>query len=87
MHSTGINLLGERERKRKKHGAEYRKQWRKVHLGIDARPLEIWVIEVTDTCVGDALMLPGLLAPIPPHEPIARVSTDGAYNTKGCLRR
>ena len=34
--STGIKFLGEGEWKTKKHGAERRRQWRKVHLGIDA---------------------------------------------------
>lgn len=84
VDSTGIKVLGEGEWKRKKHGAEYRRQWRKVHLGIDAHTLEIRAIEVTDNSVGDAPMLPGLLEQIPPDEPIASVSTDGAYDTKGC---
>jgi hypothetical protein len=39
-------MLGEGEWKTKKHGAEYRRQWRKVHLGIDAETLEIRAIEV-----------------------------------------
>ena len=39
MDSTGIKMLGEGEWKTKKHGAEYRRQWRKVHLGIDASTL------------------------------------------------
>jgi hypothetical protein len=30
-------MLGEGEWKTKKHGADYRRQWRKVHLGIDAK--------------------------------------------------
>ncbi|WP_462388148.1 IS5 family transposase [Acidovorax sp. Q11] len=84
VDSTGIKFLGEGEWKRKKHGAEYRRQWRKVHLGIDASTLEIRANEVTDNSVGDAPMLPGLLARIPPDEPIASVSTDGAYDTKDC---
>lgn len=84
VDSTGIKYLSEGEWKRKKHGAEYRRQWRKVHLGIDAHTLEIRAIEVTDNSVGDAPMLPGLLAQIPPDEPIASVSTDGAYDTKDC---
>lgn len=84
VDSTGIKFLGEGEWKRKKHGAEYRRQWRKVHLGIDASTLEIRAIEVTDNSVGDAPMLPGLLGQIPPGEPIASVSTDGAYDTKAC---
>jgi hypothetical protein len=41
VDSTGIKFLGEGEWKRKKHGAEYRRQWRKVHLAIDAETLEI----------------------------------------------
>ncbi len=84
VDSTGIKFLGEGEWKRKKHGAEYRRQWRTVHLGIDTRTLEIRAIEVTDNNVGDAPMLSGLLAQIPPDEPIASVSTDGAYDTKDC---
>ena len=82
MDSTGIKFLGEREWKRKKHWAEYRRQWRKVHLGIDANTLGIRAIEVTDNSVGDAPMLPELLGQIPPDEPIASVSADGAYDTK-----
>ena len=68
----------------KKHGAEYRRQWRKVHLGIDARTLEIRAIEVTDNSVGDVPMLPELLAQIPTDESVASVSADGAYDTKAC---
>lgn len=84
VDSTGIKFLGEGEWKRKKHGAEYRRQWRKVHLGIDANTLEIRAIEVTNNRVGDAPMLPELLGQIPSDEPIASVSADGAYDTKAC---
>lgn len=41
VDSTGIKFLGEGEWKRKKHGPEYRRAWRKVHLGIDAQTLEV----------------------------------------------
>ena len=84
VDSTGVKFLGEGEWKRKKHGAEYRRQWRKVHLGIDAWTLEVRAIEVTDNSVGDAPMLPELLSQIPLDEPIASVSGDGAYDTKAC---
>ena len=86
IDSTGIQFLGEGEWKRKKHGAEYRRQWRKVHLGIDAETLEIRAIEVTGNGVGDAPVLPDLLGQIPAEEDIASVSTDGAYDTKRCHR-
>ena len=55
-----------------------------MHLGIDAQTLEIRAIEVTDNSVGDAPMLPELLAQIPPDEALASVSGDGAYDTKAC---
>src|SRR5450830_914417 len=84
IDSTGIKFLGEGEWKRKKHGAEYRRQWRKVHLGIDAHTLEIRAIEVTDNSVGDAPMLPELLGQIPADEAVASVSGGGAYDTKAC---
>jgi hypothetical protein len=83
-HYTGIKMLGEGESKTKKHGADYRRQWRKVHLGTDATTLEIWGIEVTDNATGDAPMRACLLHQIAKDEPIASVSDDGAYDTKAC---
>nr|WP_011997478.1 IS5-like element ISPa35 family transposase [Pseudomonas aeruginosa]CAO91762.1 transposase [Pseudomonas aeruginosa] len=84
VDSTGVKMLGEGEWKTKKHGSEYRRQWRKVHLGIDAETLEIRAIEVTDNRIGDAPMLPELLTQIPATETVATVSGDGAYDTKAC---
>ncbi len=84
VDSTGIKMLGEGEWKTKKHGADYRRQWRKVHLGIDAATLEIRAMEVTDNSIGDAPVLPDLLDQIPIDEQISAVSGDGAYDTKAC---
>jgi hypothetical protein len=84
VDSTGIKILGEGEWKRKKHGADYRRQWLKVHLAIDAKSLEIRGIEVTTNQVGDAPMLPELLNQIPANEAIDSVKADGAYDTKDC---
>ena len=84
VDSTGIKMLGEGEWKTKKHGADYRRQWRKVHLGIDASTLEIRAMEVTDNSIGDAPVLPALLDQIPADESIASVSGDGAYDIKDC---
>lgn len=84
VDSTGIKMMGEGEWKVKKHGADYRRQWRKLHLGIDAETLEIRAIEVTDNRTGDATMLPELLSQIPQTEKLATVTTDGAYDTRLC---
>ncbi|THU02832.1 IS5 family transposase [Lampropedia puyangensis] len=79
---TGIKFLGEGEWKAKKHGAERRRQWRTVHLGIDANTLQIRAIVVTTNDVGDSFMIEPLLDQIPINEPIATLIGDGAYDTE-----
>jgi hypothetical protein len=64
--------------------ADYRRQRRKAHLGVDAKTLDIRAIEITDNAIGDAPMLPYLLPQIPEDEPLCSVSADGAYDTKVC---
>ena len=39
VDSTSLKFLGKGEWKRKKHGSEYRLQWSKPHIGIDAGTL------------------------------------------------
>ena len=84
VDTTGVKILGKGKWKIRKHGANYRRQWRKVHLGVDAQTLEIRAIEVTDTAIGDAPMIPQLLVQISEGELLYSVSTDGAYDTKAC---
>ena len=40
-----MKFLGEGEWKRKKYGPEYRRQWRKLHIGIDAKTLQIRAVQ------------------------------------------
>lgn len=91
IDSTGIKFLGEGEWKTKKHGAERRRQWRKVHLGIDAETLQIRAMVVTTNEVGDSPVTAELLNQIPEDEHIASVTGDGAYDTQdvyeACARR
>jgi hypothetical protein len=84
VDSTGLKFLGEGEWKRKKHQPEYRRQWRKLHIGIDAKTLQIRAVQLTTNNVSDSLVLGDLLAQIPPDEKIDSVYTDGAYDTKWC---
>lgn len=77
-------MLGEGEWKPKKHGAEYHRRWRKVHLGIDVETLQIQDIEVIDKRQGDVQVLPSLLEQIPVDEKITCVSGDGVFDTKVC---
>ena len=77
-----VKFLGEGEWKTKKHGAERRRQWRKVHLGIDAENMQIRAMVVTTNEVGDSPVAAGLLGQIPNHEIVASFTGDGAYDTK-----
>jgi len=48
-----LKFLGEGEWKRKKHQPEYRHQWRKLHIGIDAKTMQIRAIQLTINNVSD----------------------------------
>lgn len=65
VDSTGVKFLGEGEWKCKKHGAEYRRQWRKLHIGIDAQTMQIRAICMTSNNVSDAVVIPDLLDQLP----------------------
>jgi IS5 family transposase len=82
VDSTGIKFLGEGEWKGKKHGAEYRRQWRKLHIRIDADTLQIRAICVTSNNVSDASVLPDLLEQLPSDETLQSLIGDGAYYTQ-----
>ena len=70
IDSTGLKFLGEGEWKRKKHQPEYRLQWRKLHIGIDARTLQIRAVQLTTNNVSDSQVLGNLLDQIPLDEQI-----------------
>ena len=82
VDSTGIKFLGEGEWKCKKHGVEYRRQWRKLHIGIDAQTLQIRAICVTSNNVSDASVIPHLLDQLPKDESLDSVTGDGVYDTR-----
>ncbi|MDO5604801.1 MAG: IS5 family transposase [Paracoccus sp. (in: a-proteobacteria)] len=84
VDSTGIKVEGEGEWNARKHGGTKRRIWRKIHIGIDEKSLEIRAAEFTTSDVGDAPMLLELLDQIPPDQEIASVTADGAFDTRKC---
>jgi hypothetical protein len=72
------------EWKRKKHQSGYRRQWPKLHIGVDAETLKIRAVQLTINNVSDSQVLGDLLDQIPPDNRIDSVYTDGAYDTKSC---
>jgi hypothetical protein len=60
-----------------KHG-RLRRQWRKLHLAVNADTGEIAAHVLTEGCADDAAQVPGLLGQA--EGVIASVTADGAYN-------
>ncbi|WP_408836100.1 transposase, partial [Acidomonas methanolica] len=54
IDSTGIKVEGDGEWHTRKHGGSKRRIWRRLHIGIDERTLEIRAAEITGNDVGDA---------------------------------
>ncbi|MEI4489015.1 IS5 family transposase, partial [Frigidibacter sp. MR17.14] len=84
VDSTGIKFRGDGEWQARKHGASRRRQWRKVHIGMDAQTGDVRAVEFTSSRQGDSPLLPDLLAQLPEDEEIGSVTADGAYDTRRC---
>lgn len=78
IDSTGLKVYGEGEWKVKKHGADKRRTWRKLHLAIDESTNDIHAVELTTNAVSDADMVKPLLDDM--KQPVAKVGGDGAYD-------
>ena len=81
--STGIKFRGDGEWQARKHGPS-RRQWRKVHIAMDAGTGDVRAVEFTSSRQGDSPLLPNLLTQIPSEETIGTVTADGAYDTRRC---
>lgn len=78
VDSTGLKVYGEGEWKVRKHGADKRRIWRKLHLVADEASNTIHAVELTTHSISDAEMVKPLVADI--QWPIAKLSGDGAYD-------
>ncbi len=65
VDSIDLKFLDEGEWKRQKHGPENRRQWRKLHIGIDTETIQIRAVQLTANNVSDSQVLEDLLAQIP----------------------
>ena len=78
VDSTGLELVGQGKRDAERHGWA-RRQWRKLHLAVDASIGEIAAHVLTEGHADDAAQGPALLGQV--KGVIASVTADGAY---GC---
>ena len=79
LDSTGLDLFGQGEWDAAKHGRRKR-QWRKLHLAVDAGTGEIAAHVLTEGTADDAAQVPDLLRTV--EGTIASLTADGAYDGK-----
>ncbi len=77
LDSTGLELFGQGEWDAEKHGRA-RRQWRKLHLAVDADTGEIAAHVLTEGHADDAAQVPALLGQA--EGVIGSVTADGAYD-------
>ena len=77
LDSTGLQLFGQAEWDAEKHGRA-RRQWRKLHLAVDATTGEIAAHVLTEGNADDAAQAPALLRQV--EGSIVSVTADGAYD-------
>lgn len=82
VDSIGTKFLGDGEWQTRKHGAQGRRQWRKMHLAMDPDTSDIPAVEFTPSREGDSPVLPDLPGQIPGDEKIGTVPAHSAYDTR-----
>ncbi len=78
--STGLKVFGEGEWKVRKHDAEKRRVWRKLHLAVDLVSHDIGAAEVLLENVHDAEVQPTLHNPL--RSKLGTIYADSAYDRK-----
>lgn len=82
--STGLKIYGAGQWLEDKHGGKSQKQWRKLHLGVDANTGEIIAEVLSDQNSSYISQLTALLDQI--DQSIARFTADGAYDSDETYR-
>jgi hypothetical protein len=81
VDSTGLRLWGPGEWLVEKHGTRRRRDWRKLHIGVDADTGQILASELTASDVDDGSQVKPLLDRS--AAPLASFIGDGAYDQAG----
>lgn len=76
---SGLKVYGEGEWKVRQHGDSQHRTWRKFHISVDERTLEIQEVSLTEAGVEDASQVNELLNASDAIDP---VSADGSYDKR-----
>ena len=82
IDSSGLKMAGEGEWKVKIHGADKRRNWIKVHIGVDTRTQDLVAAIVTDEKTADSTVLPKIVESS--AKTVRKVLEDGAYDSTNC---
>jgi len=77
IDSSGLKVYGEGEWKVRQHGYSKRRTWRKFHVSVEERTLEIQEVTVTEAGTDDASQAERLLEA---SDEVDQVSADGSYD-------
>lgn len=61
IDASGVKIFGEGEWKVKVHGKGKRRQWIKIHVGVDEKTQEIMAVKVTESNVSDCKVVEEIL--------------------------
>ena len=79
IDSTGLKVYGAGQWLEEKHGTRARRDWRKLHLAVDADNFSIVAHTLTDSHTDDPSQVGPLLSQT--DGPITQVTVDGAYDS------
>lgn len=82
IDSTGMSIYGEGEWQRKKLGKDKQRDWRKLHIAVDAKEQIILSLEVSGGRGYDSHYFGELIDKV--RSPIEKIYADGAYDKLGC---
>lgn len=78
IDSTGLKVYGAGQWREEKHGARARRDWRKLHLAVDADNFSIVGHTLTDSQTDDPSQVGPLLSQT--EGSVTQVTADGAYD-------
>jgi len=84
VDSTGLKLCDSGEWLLEKHGTKTRRDWRKLHIAVDADTGQIAAASLTTSDVDNASQVGALLDQV--DGPVLSFTADGAYDQDGVYR-
>jgi len=83
IDSNGLKVYGEGEWKVRQYGADKRRKWKKLHIGIDPKTGKVQIHEITDSNISDTEVGCQLIKRL---KKVKKVYGDGGYDTEHFIK-